>query len=376
MSLPTIQYVARPGIIDLGWGHPEPSCLPVEAWAVATEAALRKYGWQSMTYGYANGPAPLVEWLAERLGRIDGRAPVPPEIFVTAGASQALELVSGVLAAPGSAVVVDVPTYHIALRILRDRGVELLPAPADEQGIDPEGLAELLQRLGSRVSFVYLVPTHANPTGRSLPEARRRQLVSVAARASVPIVEDDTYRELSFVEGTTPDSLWSRAEDGVVRLGSFSKTVGPGLRLGWLTGPPAFVERLAARGFVDSGGGVNHTTAMAMAEFGASGEYDRHLRAIRDVYGHRRDVLAGAVRPLDPAFAVPDGGWFLWLTLPVPAAALLPEAERLGVSFLPGSHFYATPGGGERRARLAFSMLDDELLEEGARRLVEALASL
>jgi DNA-binding transcriptional MocR family regulator len=124
---------------------------------------------------------------------------------------------------------------------------------------------------------------------------------------------------------------------------------------------------------VDSGGGVNHTTAIAMAEFGASGDYDRHLRATLEVYRHRRDVLAGAVRFLEP-FGVPDGGWFLWVPLPVRVAELLPRAERHGVSFLPGTHFYAGPdGGGEHYARLAYSMLDDDLLEEGARRLHDAV---
>jgi 2-aminoadipate transaminase len=375
--LPTIQFVERPGILDLGWGHPSPASLPIDAWGAATEAALRKHGWRALTYGYANGPATLVEWLVERLGLVDGRPPVHDEILVTSGASQALELVSGLLAGPGRVVLVDSPTYHLALRILGDREAEVLPAPADVHGIDPDGVADLVRLLGGRVSMVYLVPTYANPTGASLSLERRRALVDVAARAGIVIVEDDTYRELSFVD-TAPPSLWSIADAGVVRVGSFSKTVAPGLRLGWLTAPPDFVRRLADRGFIDSGGGLNHTTALAMAEFGASGGYERHLATVRAAYRRRRDVLVKALRRQVPAaFATPEGGWFLWLPLGdnVDADRLVTAAESRGMSFLSGARFFTRPAAGKHHARLSFSMLDEPHLEEAARRFGDALSA-
>jgi len=236
LTSPTLQFVERAGVIDLAWGHPAPAALPVQAWLECQEEALRTYSWRALTYGYAAGPGALIEWLRDRLGRIDARTPAPAEVFVTAGASQALDLLSAWLTSPGDAVLVDSPTYHLALRILADRDVELIGAPADEHGIDPAATAALLRRLadqGRRVPLLYLVPTYGNPTGASLPEGRRLDLIRIAGDAGVVLVEDDAYRELGY-DGTAPASLWAMASGrGVVRVGTFSKTVGPGLRLGW-----------------------------------------------------------------------------------------------------------------------------------------------
>lgn len=374
----TIQYVERPGIIDLGWGHPDPDSLPTQEWAEANAAALRRYGWKALTYGAGAGPGPLIEWLCDRTAATDAARPEPGEVFVTAGVSHGLDLVAGVLAGPGDVVLVDSPTYHLALRILADHGVELRAAPADGDGILPAQTGELVARLcrdGRRVALLYLVPTFGNPTGASLPAQRRRELVEVAGRTGVPIVEDDTYRELSY-SGAAPPSLWSGAGEAgaqVIRLGSFSKSVAPGLRLGWLTAEPPFVRRLVDRGYVDSGGGVNHSVALAMASFGASGRYERHVHAVRELYRRRRDVLVEAVRDeIDGArFVVPDGGWFLWLTLPstVDTRRLLVPAERAGVSYVPGYRFFVDPPSTVDQLRLSYSMLPPAQLAEGARRL-------
>jgi 2-aminoadipate transaminase len=377
-----IQYAGARDVIDLGWGHPPGWALPTGQWAGAVEAALRRHGWRALTYGYGPGPAPLVGWLCPRLGRVDARPPRPEEVFVTAGASHGLDLVCAALTRPGDVVLVDSPTYHLALRIVADHGVEVIGAPADDDGVDPEGVGALLARLraaGRRVPLLYLVPTFANPTGGCLPAERRTALVEVARRAGTAIVEDDTYRELAYGD-RAPESLWSLSDGtGVVRLGSFSKTVAPGLRLGFLTAPPSTVELLARRGVVDSGGGVNHTTALAMAAFGESGEYDHHLDAIVTGYRQRRDALTQALRERLPAvsFRPPDGGWFVWLRLPrwATAGRLLAHAEAHGVSFLPGPRFYVA-GGGERHVRLAFSLFDPVALTEAARRLARALDEL
>ena len=237
---PILQYVDRPGLLDLGWGHPHPSLLPTDAWATATAAALGTYGWQALTYGYEAGPGPLREWIAEHLATTDGGGS-PDEIFVTAGASHALTLVCATLTRPGDVVLVDSPTYHLAFGILRDQGVEVIAAPVDDGGLDPRALDEqiaALRRQGRRVSLLYIVPTFGNPTGHSLPGDRRRELVAVARRAKLTIVEDDTYRDMVY-EGSAPPSLW-RLGDGhsVVRIGSFAKTVAPGLRLGWIQASP------------------------------------------------------------------------------------------------------------------------------------------
>lgn len=380
---PVIQYVHRPGILDLGWGHPNPDLMPVDEWARATADALRAHSWKALTYGYDPGPGPLVEWLAERLRATDPPGCDPSEVFVTAGASHALHLVCQVLTAPGDVVLVDAPTYHLAFRAILDHRVDLVPVPTDADGPDPVALADLLDRLrsaGRRVPMLYLVPTFGNPTGRSLPDHRRRALVDLAGRAGLTLVEDDTYRELVY-DGTAPGSLRSLAgHEHVVRLGSFSKTVAPGLRLGWVDAAPELVRRLVTLGYVHSGGGLNHTAALAMAEFGASGAYDAHLAKVRSHYARQRDALAGALRGDAPELSgdVPAGGWFLWRELPpgLAASALLPVAERHGVSFVPGERFFVDGGGGARHVRLSFSPLPPDGLAEAARRLAAAVADL
>ncbi|MEQ4304577.1 PLP-dependent aminotransferase family protein [Plantactinospora sp. B6F1] len=377
-ALPVVQFHSRAGCVDLGWGHPHPAALPVDAWAEATHSALRRYGAAALTYGYAAGPGPLIEWLCERLAEVDAGPPEPAQVFVTGGASHALDLVAALLCRPGDVVLVDSPTYHLALRIVADHRVEMVPAPADEDGLDPTATAELIRaiiRRGRRVAMLYLVPTFNNPTGRSLPNERRSALLAVAARSGVPVVEDDTYRELAY-PAPAPASLFSGAEPGtVVRIGSFAKSVAPGLRLGWLTAAPSLVAAVTARGYVDSGGGVNHTAALALAEFAASGAYRRHVEAIRVRYRRQRDALVAAVRAELPQaeFVVPDGGWFLWLRLPHPygGTELLPHAEAAGVSYVPGRQFFVADAG-HSYLRLSYSMCDPETLVEGVRRLAGA----
>jgi DNA-binding transcriptional MocR family regulator len=210
------------------------------------------------------------------------------------------------------------------------------------------------------------VPTFGNPTGRSLPLDRRRELVSLG----LPIVEDDTYRELFYGE-PPPPALWRLGNgENVVRLGSFAKTVAPGLRLGWINAAPALIARLARLGYVHSGGGVNHSVAMTMARFGASGAYARHLTVVRERYRQQRDALG-----IGPA---PQGGWFVWHRLPsgVDARALLPVAERHGTSFVPGSAFYVNGDQGQDHVRLSFSHLPPAELTEAARRLNAAINSV
>jgi len=381
--VPVLQFEDRPGILDLSWGHPHAALLPAEQWAEATQQMLTSFGWQAMTYGYAAGPGPLIEWLSEHLSHLEHGASDVSQFFITAGASHALALLSTVLASPGDVVLVDAPTYHFALRILLDRGVQLVRAPTDDDGIDPAALGTLVASLrtqGRRVAMLYLVPTFGNPTGRSLCGERRRDLVRVAHRTGLTIVEDDTYRELCY-QGSAPESLWRLAEgELVVRIGSFSKTVAPGLRLGWINADGGIVRRLTSLGYIDSGGGVNHATALAMVTFGASGAYCQHVARVRHAYKVRRDVLVEALRSALPGLEVPSpvGGWFLWLPLPegITATELLPAAEQRGVSFVDGPQFYPDGQGGEQHIRLSFSFLAPPQLAEAAGRLAAVITDL
>ncbi len=369
-ALPIIQFADRSGLVDLGRGHPRPALLPVREWADAVADAVREYGPAALGYGYPAGPGPLVEWLAGRLG-------VPAaEVFVTAGGSHALDLVCALLVRPGDVVLVDSPTYHLALPILRDYAARLVPVPAGDAVAVADRVGEL-RAAGHRVPLLYVVPTFNNPTGQSL--AGRAELVAAARRTGVAIVEDDTYRELSYDAGAPPALYGLAGGPPVIRVGSFAKTVAPGLRLGFLTADPALVARLATRGYVDSGGGVNHATAVTMASFCRSGRYDEHVTRIRTEYRAARDALVAAVARYLPAaeFTRPAGGWFLWLRLPpgADAGALLPGIEAHGVSYVPGARFCPEPGTGVGHLRLSFSMLEPELLAEGIRRLAAGLAA-
>ena len=364
MPAPVIQFAPRPGLLDLGWGHPRPSLLPVDAWASASAAASRTYGWEQLAYGSGPGPGPLLEWLADHVGDAS-----VAQTFVTGGASHGLALVTELLTRPGDVVLVDAPTYHLAFGILTGRGATLVPVPA----ADPDAVAATLDRLraaGRRVPLFYLVPTFANPTGTSL--TARAELIALARRHDVTLVEDDTYRELAY-DGPAPPALWRLAAgEGVVRLGTFAKTVAPGLRLGWINAAPSLVRDLTGLGYVDSGGGVNHATALTMAVFAGSGAYPKHVTEIREQYRRQRDALVAALGVESPA-----GGWFLWLRLPegVRAATLLPVAEAHGTSFVPGPRFYVDGRGGADRIRLSFSMLTPDELTEAAARLRSSVAS-
>lgn len=205
---------------------------------------------------------------------------------------------------------------------------------------------------------------------------RRRAL---AARHGLLILEDDVYRELWY-DTPSPPALGSLAPDAVIRLGSFSKILAPGLRLGWLVAPPALVRRCVSCGLLDSGGGVNHFTAHVVSAYLALGLLEEHIGQLREVYRGRRDALLAALAQHLPAgcrWQTPEGGFFAWVQLPegCDSAALLPATEAAGVSYVPGARFFA--GGNERNyLRLAFSLLGAEVLEEGARRLGAGLRAL
>ena len=382
-TAPVLQLNIRPGIIDLTWGHPDPALLPVAALRRAGVAALDQYGADAMQYGHPAGPGPLLEWLAERIGRQEGRAPALDEIMTTGGISLGLDQLLSRLAAPGDTILVESPTYHLAVRILRDHHLTLVPVPSDEHGLRLDGLTGVLARLkaeGTRPRALYLVPTFNNPTGCSLAHDRRLALVKLAEAEGLLIIEDDVYRELAY-DGPAPASLWSLAAPGVVaRLGSFSKSLGPGLRLGWLTGGMELVQSLVNGGLLDSGGGANHYTALVVAALCAAGDYEANLVALRHHYRERRDALVSALRQhLPPACQVraPGGGFFVWVDLPdaMSSRALLPRAESAGMSFIPGSIFHVD-GGGQSSLRLALTLYPPETLAEAARRLAAVVEAM
>lgn len=375
LDIPTIQLVRRPGIIELGWGHPNAALLPVAGLREAAAAALDRWGADALNYGADQGAGPLLAWLSERIARTEGRAPALSEIMITGGVSQALDQICTLCTQPGDIALVESPTYHLAIRILRDHPLQLIPVPADDQGLRVDALAATiadLRRAGQRPRLLYSVPTFHNPTGASLAAERRAALVELAVAEGLLIVEDDVYRELSYDAPALP-SLWSLAPpDTVVRMGSFAKSLAPGVRLGWLTAGPAIAGRLIGSGLLDSGGGVNHFAALVVTAFCLSGQYDQQIERLRESYRTRRDaLLEGMSRYLPPGcqWTAPGGGFFVWVRLPeaLDAGELLARAEAAGVSYIPGARFH-TGGGGASALRLAFSLYDpDELIDAASR---------
>jgi 2-aminoadipate transaminase len=382
---PVLQYVPRTGIIDLAWGHPDPSLLPVEGLRQAADRVFQRFGADALAYGYAAGPGPLIDFVVERLTEVDARAPQPECVLITGGNSQALDQVATLLASPGDRVLVESPTYHLAVRILRDHPLELVPIPSDADGLRVDVLATTLtalRRSGRPARLLYCIPTFNNPTGVSLATARRRALVELAAEEHVVVIEDDTYRELSY-DGPAPASLWSLARAGVVvRLGTFSKSLAPGLRCGFLTADAAIVDRFRTSGLLDSGGAVSHFTSLVVVEYARAGAYGPNVERLRNAYRERRDALLAALgADLGGAatWRTPAGGYFVWVSLAggFDADALLPSAEAGGTSFMSGPSFYVgpVPAQGRGALRLAFTLYGPAALVEAARRLARAVTS-
>jgi 2-aminoadipate transaminase len=379
--LPLRQFDQPPGMIDLGWGHPGPDLIPTDGLRRAAARTLHRYGPDALGYGYAAGPGPLVAWVCDRLGVVDRRSPVPDDVVITAGNSHGLEQLASLLTAPGDAVLVESPTYHLAVRILQDHPVELVPVPSDTEGLCVDSLPAIVERLrreGRIVRLLYTQPTFHNPTGISLAADRRRSLVDFAQAAGILIIEDDPYRELAY-DSAAPPSLWSLASAGAVaRLGTFSKTLAPGLRTGFITSDPTLTRRLCATGVLASGGGISHFTSLVVAEFAASGDYVSHVATLLTAYAQRRaELLSALARHVESraTWAQPAGGYFVWLSLAPPrdAAATLPRARAAGVGYMPGGAFNVPPHGVNGSLRLAFSRYAPQQLDEAVQRLAGAI---
>jgi DNA-binding transcriptional MocR family regulator len=315
--------------------------------------------------------------VCRRLADTDARSPTPDEVVVTAGSSLGLDQIATLLMDPGDVALVEVPTYHLAMKLLRDHPIRLVPVPSDSRGLRIDALTEAIRSVrakGYRPRILYTVPTFHNPTGLSLSLRRRRDLVAVATRESVLIVEDDAYRELSY-DGPPPPSLWSLARPGaVIRLGTFSKSIAPGLRVGYMTADAPTISRFVEGGLLDSGGGNSHFAALVVAEYFEAGNYARQVKRLRVAYRARRDRMLRALEqhmPKGTRWTRPAGGYFVWVTLPPgrEAQALLPAAEKNGVGFAPGVRFFGDAPGGVESLRLAFSRYPPVTLDEAVRRL-------
>jgi 2-aminoadipate transaminase len=374
------QAKLRPGIIELGWGVPDPALLPSEAIGEAAAWVAGAAGAAALSYGASEGPPVLRGLLAARIAEAEGRPIDPLDIAITGGNSAALHLLLSHLVEPGATVFMEDPGFNLAMRSVRDLRLDLVGVPIDHRGLDVDALRVAVARVrarGGAPRLLYTVATYHNPTGVSLADERRRRLVELAVEEDLLVVEDDVYRELHY-DGPAPRSLWSiavdvdGATDRVIRLGTFSKTLAPGLRCGWLTSSAARVRQFAERGVIDSGGCPSQFSACVCARFLRTGAYDPHLARLRAAYSARRDALVEGLQAELPAgcgVALPHGGFFVWVALPegVTAGPLMDCAVAHGVSFFDGARFCLS--GADTGLRLGFSMYGPDDLREGAARL-------
>ncbi len=358
--------------IDLALGHPSPALLPLELLRQAAARRLRQKDRSCLQYGYEQGDLRFRTQLARFLSRGYASEVSPEELFVSGGVSQALDLICSLFTRPGDRVLVEEPSYFLALRIFADHGLRAEGLATDRHGLLPEALQESLRK--TRPAMLYTVPTHHNPAGTTLPSDRRERILELCREHGVLLVADEVYHLLTFAAAPPPAFGSFAGRGGVLSLGSFSKILAPGLRLGWIQAAAPLLRRLATCGFLDSGGGLAPFTSAVVGSLLERGAQDAHLRKLCGIYGSRaRALAAGCSKLLGFAGEPPAGGFFYWVRLPglADSEALLPEARAAGVTFAPGSRF-STLGGQREFLRLSFSYYEQRQLEEGVARLAEA----
>ena len=373
----TTQSHAAPDVIDFGAGHPGEALLPRTLLQDAAAQRLRQPDASLLQYGLEQGDGYFRHALAGFLSRRYA-APVDMEhLFVSSGASQALDLICTLYTQPGDVVFVEEPTYFLALRIFADHRLTVIPIATDAQGLDIDALEAALAQ--QRPALLYVIPTHQNPSGATLPLERRRRLVELSVRHNFLIVADEVYHLLSY-DAAPPPPLASFAESGtVLGLGSFSKILAPGLRLGWVQAAPQHMTRLYTSGLLDSGGGLNPFTSALVRVLLEEGWEDAYLDNLHAVYRQRIAALDGEIQTQigdTVRYVTPTGGYFFWLQLPetCDGETLLQHAAAHKVSFRPGVRFSGR-GGLRNYIRLSFAFYEEDQLREGVRRLRAAIQS-
>ena len=364
-----LKITEKPGIISLAGGLPSPDTFPVEAMREATALVLRDAPREALQYAASEGFAPLREWVAAHMAA-QGVHVDASQVLITTGSQQGLDLVGKVLIDAGSTVAVEAPTYLGALQAFAPYEPEVVTVPCDEDGPIPESLG------GARgARFLYLLPNFQNPSGRCMSEARRARLIAAARELALPIVEDNPYGDLWF-DAAPPAPLASRWSEGSVYLGSFSKVLAPGLRLGYVIAPHALMPKLLqAKQAADL-----HTPGFnqrVVYEVIRNGFLDHHVPTIRTRYKAQRDAMRAALEthmPKGCRWAVPSGGMFFWVELPkgVDAAALLPKAVALGMAYVPGAAFFAEAPR-LNTLRLSFVTVAAPEIERGVKLLAQVL---
>ncbi len=364
-----LKVTAQPDVISFAGGLPAPELFPVAEVRAAADAVLVKEGSQALQYGPSEGYMPLREWIATEMAA-RGIAAQRDDVLVTNGSQQVLDLAGKLFLDPGDVVLTENPTYLAAIQAFQTFEAKFVGVPTDEFGLIPEAVPELIKQ--HRPKFLYTIPSFQNPTGITLIAERRKKLAEIAAREGLWIVEDDPYGKLRYSGvDVAPIKHWDTA-NRVIYVSTFSKTIAPGFRLGWVVAPSEIFNRML---IIKQASDLHTSSFDQRVAFGylTSGKQPEHLARIRAAYGERFGILYAALREQLPAgysWTKPEGGMFLWVTGPaeLDALKLLERAIEQKVAFVPGRDFF--PGdGGKNHLRLNFSNSTPERLREGVRRL-------
>jgi 2-aminoadipate transaminase len=374
-----LKVTQQPDVITFGGGFPASELFPIEKVRAACEKVLKENGQKALQYTTTEGYPPLRQWLADRLAQY-GINVGADNVLITSGSQQALDFIGRVLLDEGDRILIESPTYLGALQAWNAYGAKYETVNTDDNGIVPE---DFEVKIGTNVKFAYILPNFQNPMGVTLPLERRQKLVKIAAERGVPIIEDDPYGQLRFegepvkplcvLDGELRKNDSDKTYNGnVVYISTFSKTLAPGLRMGWVVGHPDLIRKMV---IAKQGTDLQCSTfdQYITYELVTEGFLDEHINLIRRVYKERRDAMIEAFEEFMPdgtTWTVPQGGLFLWLRLPegCDALELFPLAIEEKVAYVPGIPFY--PNGGPRNTmRLNFSAAAPERIREGVHRL-------
>ncbi len=375
-----LKVTEQPDMISFGGGFPAPDVFPVEEFRRACNHVLDRMGPESLQYSGTDGYAPLRQMISRHTVKLGINVDID-NILITSGSQQALDLLGKIFINRGDRILVENPTYLGALQAWNAYGADYIPVPTDEYGMRTDLLEESLRK-GAK--FIYVLPNFQNPTGTTLPMERRLELIQLADRYGVPIVEDDPYGQLRYEGEDLPlvellDSQ-SRVQNGsytgnVIYLSTFSKILAPGIRLAWVIAPKEVIRKL---GLAKQGTDLHTSTFAQMVahEVGQHGFIDRHVKVIQQVYQERRDTMLDSLEEHMPdgvSWTHPEGGLFLWVTLPerFDATAIFPKIIEEKVAYVPGEFFHPL-GDGKNTLRLNFSFCTPEKINEGIARLGKA----
>ena len=374
--LSTIQNQVPTDVIDLGLGDPPLSLLPLDLIREAAQVQLSQSDNSFLQYGAEQGDGYFRATLAIFLGKGYGFEVKPESLFITNGISNALDLICTLFTKAGDTIFVEEPTYFLALRVFADHHLNVISIDTDENGLVIESLEENLSQFQPK--FLYLIPTFHNPTGTTLSQERRDRLVQLAQENDFIIAADEVYHLLSYAQKPPKSFAANINSENAISLGTFSKILAPGLRLGWLQAHPEKIRRFNTCGLLDSGGGLNPFASAIVRGVIESDGLDNNINKLRDIYRSRIQVMDSALRQHLPEleYSTPHGGYFFWSRLPdgIDAKEFRKKAPEFKVDFRPGSLFSST-NRLNNYIRLCFVHYEEEKIREGIVRLKECLQS-